>query len=227
MWISAGVIGAAFLLAPTLHYPARPKAIAGNQEEKTKESDRGRGGLIEKNAVLPSVMTFFVAGTWGTLLTFVAIFSMQRAIGGGQFFFAAMASTMLVSRPIFGRMVDRRGYRLSLILGLIFATTGFTLLSCADSLPVLLASAVILGIGFGALFPTLQTMAMAKAPLDRRGAATATYYVGFDGGIGVGSVAYGAIAGLLGYQMMYVVCALIPLAVGVMYFTADARRRVW
>jgi MFS family permease len=149
--------------------------------------------------------------SFGAVQSFAAILAEARSIDGSPLFFFAFAGLMLLTRPVFGRITDRRGYRLPMLLGISFVTAGLIVLSFAQSLTLLLTSAVMIGIGFGAANPATQTMAVADVSPTRRGIATATYFVGFDGGIGVGSVIGGLLAQGLGYGQMFQIVAVLPV----------------
>jgi MFS family permease len=189
-------------------------------------SHRGIAVFIEPKALLPALMAFFLMGSFGAIQAFAAILAESRLIEGAPFFFFAFAGLMLVTRPLFGRLIDRRGYRLPLVIGLIFAFAGLVVLSFASTLVILLAAGALVGIGFGAANPTTQAMAVADVPFARRGTATATYFVGFDAGIGVGAVAAGLLSNGLGYGPMFQVMALLPLATLLIFLLAGRRYRV-
>jgi MFS family permease len=188
-------------------------------------SHRGIAVFIETKALLPALMAFFLMGSFGAIQAFAAILAESRLIEGAPLFFFAFAGLMLLARPLFGRLTDRRGYRLPLLIGLAFAFAGLIVLSFASNLAVLLSAGVLLGIGFGAANPTTQAMAVADVPFARRGTATATYFVGFDAGIGVGAVAAGLLSNGLGYGPMFQVMALLPLATLLIFLLAGKRYR--
>ena len=65
-------------------------------------------------------------------------------------------------------------------------------------------------------------MAVAGIEKKRRGSATATFYVGYDSGMGLGAICAGLLAGAAGYAVMYRVFALLPLlALVILFLNAD------
>lgn len=75
------------------------------------------------------------------------------------------------------------------------------------------------GMGYFGLTGTLA-MAVRNVPPSRRGAANATFFLGFDLGIGVGAMLWGAVAELVGYQVIYL-WALLPIGIAfVIYWKA-------
>ncbi len=107
--------------------------------------------------------------------------------------------------------MDRHGYGFAIYPGMLCLFVAMLLLSFADTLPRFLVAAVVFGFGFGVLQPTLQAMAVRDVAPRRRGAANATFYIGFDTGIGLGAVIWGFVAEALGYQAVYL-GATIPVA---------------
>ncbi len=78
---------------------------------------------------------------------------------------------------------------IAIVLNVIsYALLGFTLSEWAFIL-----SAVLMGIYQSMLTPTFNAMAMKMAPESRSGAASSTYWLGFDGGMAVGMLFFGVI----------------------------------
>jgi MFS family permease len=198
---------------PSLASPTRPA------------TPRGLAVFIERKALLPAVMAFFLMGSFGAIQAFAAILAESRLIEGSPLFFFAFAGLMLLVRPVFGRLTDRQGYRLPMLIGLGFLVVGIITLSLAASLAGLLAAGMLAGIGFGATNPAIQTMAVADVPFARRGTATATYFIGFDGGIGAGAIASGLLAQQFGYGAMFQILAILPLVTLLIFLLAGKRYR--
>lgn len=95
------------------------------------------------------------------------------------------------------------------------------ILSKSNAMGEFLISGFIFGIGFGAVQASLQAMAVIRAPKDRLGAANATFYTGFDGGMGVGSVAGGLLASYIGYGNMFLFISISLLMAGILFFVSN------
>src|SRR5699024_816519 len=93
--------------------------------------------------------------------------------------------------------------------GIILIFISMVFLGFTSSLLSYLLIAVVYGIGFGACQLSFQTMAIVNIPQNKRGGANAIFYVGFDGGITIGSILYGYLASLVGYGNMYLL-TIIP-----------------
>lgn len=173
--------------------------------------------LLEKNAYKPSIIIFFIALTYGSVITFIALYASQLGISNIGIFFTAYALTLLISRPTFGKMADKKGFNYVIIPGIISIALTMLILFFAKSISYFIIAAIFYGIGFGAVQPSLQAMAVSNVPPQRRGAANGTFMSGFDLGIGIGSVIWGFIAKLTSYSTMYLI-AVVPVAIALFLY---------
>ena len=175
--------------------------------------------LLERNALLPAAAVGLAGTSYGALVSFLALYGEQEGIENIGIYFAVYAAAMLVTRPLAGRMTDRKGHLHVVLPGLCLIVAGLCILSEAHTLPVFFLSAAFYGSGMGASMSALQAMAVRNAPPDRIGASNATFLIGFDSGIGIGSLISGLLAARWGYGNMYrffvifVLCAFFLLLV--------------
>ena len=178
--------------------------------------------FFEQRSILPACIMFFVTACYGAMTSFVPVMSELRGITGVQWFFVVEALAVVASRPFMGKFVDRRGYRPAALIGMVGMCLSMLTLSFASSFPVLALGAVFNGVGYATCYATFQTMAVAGIEKARRGSATATFYVGYDGGMGLGAIIAGLLAGAAGYTIMYRAFACLPLlALAILFANAD------
>jgi len=94
----------------------------------------------------------------------LALYAIERGIANGGMFFTVMAIALVVSRPVFGMVVDRFNYGYAIIPGLLIIIFSMLLLAQASTLSLLLVSGAAYGVGFGAAQTSLQAMAVSEAP---------------------------------------------------------------
>lgn len=72
----------------------------------------------------------------------------------------------------------------------------------------LLIAAVCYAIGYGSVQPTLNTLVIASAPSNKRGAANSTFFSALDLGIGSGALIWGLLAPIISYSgiCFFVLC---------------------
>jgi MFS family permease len=186
-------------------------------EKPSPKVQAAKPSFFEKTAVFPGAIIFFVAMTYGAVVTFIALYAEQRGIKNIGFFFTVYAIALMISRPFFGRLADHKGHSIAVLPGMVGVLVTMLCLFFAQSLTTYLFAAFIYGLGFGAIQPSLQAMAVDNVPSFRRGAANGTFMTGFDLGIGAGSVISGTIAEITGYQLIYLL-ALLPATVALLLF---------
>ena len=77
--------------------------------------------------------------------------------------------------------------------------------------------ALLLGIGFGTMFPAYNTLFVNLAPNNQRGTATSTYLTSWDVGIGAGMLLGGYIAEIATFKMAYLFGAALTV-ISLFYF---------
>jgi len=180
--------------------------------------------LFERRAVVPAIIVFFCTAVYGTVISFMALHAAAQGIGSVSVYFTTYAVSLLVSRPTFGKLVDKHGYPASVIFGLTALMIALVFVAFATSILHLIAAGILFGFGQGSLVAALQTMAVADVPYERRGAATSTFFVGFDGGIGAGAVLAGFFAGAFGYTNLFLIVIAYP-AIALVLYLLLARKR--
>lgn len=197
-----------------------------DSEIKTEKQTTGAGwnGVLEKTAFLPASVSFFIALIYSSIIYFIALHAAELGIANIGAFFAITSLTMLIVRPISGKVADGEKSDWIIITGFITILTSLIFIAVLPNYFSLLIAGGIFGIGFSCLLPTLQAMAVRHAPPHRRGAATGTYFMAFDLGLGLGAVLWGFMAEKGGYSLMYLE-AIIPLIIGAaIYLTAKSIR---
>lgn len=172
----------------------------------------------ERSAIVPAILMAFVTFSYGAVASFVSIYGASQGVENIGYFFTVYAVVLLVSRPIFGKMVDKYSIALVCVPGFLLLALGLASLCWAHSLASFLVSAVLFSLGFSAGQSSLQTMAVRHAPPTRIGAANGTFFTGFDAGIGIGAVVSGAIANQVGYAYMYLIMAVAPIIGGIIMY---------
>jgi MFS family permease len=190
----------------------------GSFNESIEKPLKSKINLFEKSAVAPASVIFLITITYGSIVGFISIYANDLGIKNVGIYFAIYAISLLISRPFFGKLVDRYGFDIAVFPGLICLFLGIMVLVYANGLLMFSISGVLYGVGFGATQSSLQTMSVINAPKENIGAANATFFNGFDGGIGVGSVVAGIIASNIGYSKMYMYFSISIVLAFLIYF---------
>lgn len=188
---------------------------SATEEKKIKKS---RAALYEKASIVPAFLMFLICSTYGAITGFLALYANDLGIKNIGAFFTVFAITLLMSRPALGKLTDKYGFAATLYPGIIFVLLTMIILYKVINIPAFLFAAFFYGLGLGATQASLQTMSIVRAPKDRLGAANATFFTGFDGGIGFGSVLGGIVAANIGYASMYLSFASFAIIAAIVYY---------
>lgn len=164
---------------------------------------------------------------YGMTTNYVAMYARQIGLDVSTgFFFTCMAVGMAISRLFSGRLVDKGKVTQVIKVGLYMVIVSFFLLAgCvevinwdASACRVLFFSiALMLGVGFGIMFPAYNTLFVNLAPNSQRGTATSTYLTSWDVGIGIGMLAGGYIAEVSSFDRAYLFGACLTV-ISTLYF---------
>ena len=164
-----------------------------------------------KNFIEPRVS--FIA-----FLGFLSIFTHEIGlITAGAFFFVVYALVITVTRPIAGRIFDERGENAVMYPSYICLTIGLLLIAYSFNAALLLIAGAFVGLGYGTFMSNGQAICLKAVEPAKIGVALSTYFIGLDLGLGVGPYTLGILHGLLSYSGIYIVSAIIPVIVLVLY----------
>ncbi|WP_152656966.1 MFS transporter [Oceanobacillus sp. CFH 90083] len=176
-----------------------------------------RFDVLEKSALQPSILLFFITFAFGGISTFLPLHAIERGVEGIQLYFFIFAVFIMVSRLFSGRLYDRKGHKLIFLPAVSLVLISMILLAWLPNMTVLLTAAALFGLGFGAVQPALQAWAVNRAPADRKGMANATFFSSFDLGVGIGAILFGQIAAALNYTSIYLTAA-VSIAISMLIY---------
>ena len=124
----------------------------------------------------------------------------------------AFAFTAVVGRPIGGRIADRRGRRIVVVVGLLLTTVAGLLYFLPFGVAGLVFARLVLGIGDGWVFTAGLAWAVDVTPPARRGQFIALYGLGVWGGLSFGPLIGEGLFHLGGYDLVWAFAAASPFA---------------
>lgn len=217
-WSSSALAVIGIILAFCITYQPLPK----------KDTALKFSTLYEKSAIVPAFVFFCIAVTFSSISNFLPLYALQRGIDDIGIFFSVYALAILISRPAAGKLVDRYGYDITVIPGMLFVLAAMGAISYVATREMFLAIAFIYGLGFGATQMSLQTMVVRHVPRQRLGAANATFFSGVDSGMGIGAITLGAVASLVGYSKMYLYAgSTVVVALIIYLFYVRKKALLW
>lgn len=187
-------------------------------ETTVKKGKLSIHSLVELKALPIAIIASLISLAYASILSFISVYAESIGLAAAaSFFFLVFAGVMLLSRPSLGRAFDSRGARFVILPCLLIFVAGLVMLSITSSAWMLFVAAALIGLGYGTLLPSFQTMAIQTAEPARSGHATATFFMLYDAGIALGSFIWGLVVSGYGYQSLYLVCAVLVLVVMVLF----------
>ncbi len=182
-----------------------------------------RPSIVEWRVLALSLTLFLYSFGYGAITSFSAMYADALGISPKSIYLTLLAVVILLTRPLSGGLADRIGYKRVFMPCLVLIAAGLALLSAASSLPWLIGSAIVFGIGFGTAYPVFVAYVMRDVSAARRGAAFGAILAAFDTGIGTGSTTVGWLIEHVGFSTAFGVAAALS-AIALPYFVIADRR---
>lgn len=197
--------------------------VSREEKEKIKRSF-GINDFYEKKA-FPVAFLMFISGiAYSGIVSFINSYAIQMNLTkAASFFFVVYALFLFLVRPVAGKLFDQKGENIVMypsffffavsLLGITMARTGF----------LLLLAGILLAMGYGTLMSGIQTIVGKILPSHRLGLGISTYYICMDGGMGIGPYILGLIAERVGFQMMYIILAIVVVCLIPAYYMVHGK----
>ncbi len=196
-----------FIFCLMLKIPEQQPEVKQIEEKNTKLTLHD---IIETKVIPVGLVALLTALTYSSILSFITAYSESKNLFEyASIFFIVFAVSMIVVRPFVGKMFDRKGPSAVMYPSFIFFAIGMVLVSFVNNQWTLWLSAVFIGIGYGTLFPCLQTVAIQTVSKNRMGHAISTFFTLFDIGLAVGSIIMGIFISWMGFQNTFLLCSVI------------------
>jgi MFS family permease len=193
----------------------------------------GRGGarvpegftaaaLVSRSTLIPASLFLSLTVAFGAIQAFLPLMAEDRELGNPGLFFVLYGVVVVPLRPVVGAVADRYGRAVVFVPGLVLGGLAMLLLATASMQGVMLAAAVLFGLGFGATHTALLAWTVDRADSEQRGVAMSTFGLAWDTGSGVGALTFGLMAGFVSYGGVFAMAGAFPLAAS-MLFVAGSR----
>jgi MFS family permease len=180
---------------------------------------RKRAGLMLRPALTPGIALALAAGGYAALAAFVVLYLQSRGIHSGVVVLGCFSGVYAGTRLVIGHLPDKYGPRPVATVCAIGEAIGLLIIALAPNLATAIVGALVMGVGFSLLHPSLALMVMNRTDSSAQGAALGAYTSFWDLGVAVWGPLGGAVAGVLGYQAVFVVgacCAGVSAAMALL-----------
>ncbi|GHD11834.1 MFS transporter [Zhihengliuella salsuginis] len=215
--------GALVVAAALVHFSlarVRRRALASGQDDAG--AARPPGLSVRAALASPTYRAALVSGfangwtNFGVRVAIVPLFAVfafgQHGTAIAGISLALFAAGNAVTLTFSGRLTDRYGRRLPVIIGLAIGSVSMGFLGLAESVPVFIALSVVAGAGIGVMNPAQQAAVADVVGQGRSGGRVlATFQMFTDLGAILGPVVAGLLVDHVGYGWAFAVGGLIGL----------------
>jgi MFS family permease len=200
--VAAGVAA----LAAVASVPGLPEREAASEKPVGMVAALRTGALAR-----PAVVFATTALATGIIVTFLPLAVPAAASGvvAVALFVPPAAST--AARWAAGRYGDRHGSARLVLPGLLLSAAGMLITSFTGSPVAVVAGVAVFGIGFGIAQNATLSVMYSRIPASGYGTVSALWNLAYDGGMGVGAVGFGMVAGPTGYGAAFAVTGVLML----------------
>ncbi|MGM9801958.1 MAG: MFS transporter [Candidatus Limisoma sp.] len=180
----------------------KPRAIV--KPDTTLSLDR----FFLRNSIPEGITLTTFAFSSATLTTYLAIYGKTELgiYAGSGVYFLLLAAGLIASRIATNKLVRDGKIVRCVKMGMALVTLGFVLFTEWRCNFGFYLSAIIIGVGYGTMCPSYQSMFIDLAPNSRRGTANSTYLTSWDVGAGIGIFFAGYLAEATSYHTVYRLC---------------------
>ncbi|MCL6606378.1 MAG: MFS transporter [Paenibacillus sp.] len=166
--------------------------------------------FIVSKAISPVLTILPITIATSAVTVFLPTYSRTAGISGIGFFFLVQAAALAASSLVVGHLSRKWGTVVVIRWSLVALGSSIMVISLSPTLWAILLAAAVFGFANGLLMPELNALAVLSVASDRRGQASAMFYLALDIGIGTGAALWGWISDTLGIQWIYLIAGCLP-----------------
>lgn len=167
--------------------------------------------LVHPAAVGPGLVLAVTVFGFAGLGTFAALYARELGMHGAGAVFLVFSIVVVATRIVGRQIPDRLGPKRTSSTALALISSGLLTIGIWNVPTGLFVGTVVLAFGQALAFPALMTLAVNGAPASERSSVVGTFTAFTELGFAVGALSLGAIASAVGYDGLFVACAIGPL----------------
>ena len=197
-----------------------PESAIGEETGETEGAP-----LISKAAIFPTFVFLTYAFTMAPVSTFLPFLAEEKGLPedfNPGFYFTVLSGMTMLTTLISGRISDRVGRGAVIVPGLALVSVAMFLLSRSLVVPMFMGAAFLHGVGYGLIYPGINSLVVDRVPAKERGSALATLQQAWDVGASGGNFVLGPVTGAFGFASAFVIVGVGALT-GALGYVAGSR----
>lgn len=216
--VLAGIVALGYIFTWLINIQENTTAKQDPKPQAKSNSSLQLHDIVESKVLAIGFVALLTAFAYSSVMSFITAYAeVKELLAYTSVFFIVFAVSMLLVRPWVGKLYDSKGPSAVIYPSFVFFAIGLVVVSFLNNQWVMWLSAVFMGIGYGSVFPCLQTVAIQSVEKPRMGHAISTFFTLFDVGLAVGSVVMGVLIAWMGFQATYLFCAAMVILTLVVY----------
>ena len=199
--------------------------IRANKQPQKSTKKFSISNLLLKTGLPEAAVMVLLTFGYGIITVYLSIYAKEEVgIQQGVGYYFTIFSAGLVAARLSSAMILKSGKYITVFaMGIVSLMIGFFIVAFIHNPVAFFSSAICMGVGYGLISPTAQTMIINLGLDSERGAANATYLTFFDLGVGAGVFFGGIIAQYTNYSTAYAVAFAFTIF-GLIYLLAFIRK---
>lgn len=176
-------------------------------------SFNGLEKIFEYGAIPVSLFTALTSLGYVSILSFYRLYAVEVNLTSiFSWFFIIYSISLLLTRPIAGKIQDRNGDKIVCVTGIVAQSIGLFLIAWIPSNVTVFICAICAALGFGTLSSACTTIVTRNVSKSRRSYALSTFFIFCDATMGFGPALLGSfISSSTGYAPLYYISSIITL----------------
>jgi MFS family permease len=179
--------------------------------------------FLSRKVLPPSIIHSFCFFIWGALTAFFPLYAINQGVTNPGLFYTTIAMMLVLGRSLGGRIFDLYSKERIILPCLTTCIISMVILAFSETLPMFIIVAIVWGIGFAFLSPSLVAYILDRAG-SSSGPAMGTFTAISDLGLTLGPVIMGIVIHSTSYRIMFLCLALIGI-VNLNYFYFFVRKK--
>ena len=184
--------------------------VEGDEGTRIKPGKFTVSSFLDPKAARFSIFMFLVALGYASVNTYLNSYAADMGLGMfSPFTFLMYSVALLISRPLTGKLMDRKGENAVLYLSIVCHVLMFVLIAFASNGAMLICVGILMALGFGTCMSVGQAVCVKLLGQERSTIAVGTFFFLCDAGCGIAPYFWGLLITAAGYVPMYLGCACV------------------